>query len=732
VPLSHANIVFEIDALRSANLVSEHDRALLPLPGHHVYPLVVGILTPLALGVPIVLPHSLTGPQIQRALKEGEATIVIGVPRFYEALVTGIETQASSRGWVASAVFRGMHSVTSRLPRAVACKAGQWIFRRLHKKIGPKLRVLASGGSPLDPQLARRLEALGWQVAIGYGLTETSPLATMNPPGAGKLESVGRAVPGVEIRIDRAARPGSNSAESDDDPRGEGEILIRGPNLFAGYYHLPDKTDEAFTDDGWFRTGDLGYLDDDGYLFVTGRVSTVIVTKSGKNVQPDEVEESYAKSPAIREMGILEEDGELVAVVVPETDVVRQAKEGDGDLSAAVRKAIEEGSGKLPSYQRVSDFAISRESLPRTRLGKIQRHKLAELYERARRGEAEEPAAEPLAIEEMSAEDRTLLEDHAARDTWNLLAAKYPDQHLTPDTDMHLDLGIDSMEWLNLSLEIRERAGVELDDEAIGRVASVRDLLREVTAGRSVSSEAGKDILDEPEQALSERQKKYLEPHGRFRAALARGGFAANRSLMSLAFGLDVKGAEHLPADEFIITPNHASYLDPFVVAAALDWPRLERVYWGGFTGAAFTNPLTHAASRLAKVIPVDPRRGAISSLAFAASVLKRGNSLVWFPEGQRSNDGKLQDFKPGIGVLLTHYPVTIVPVWIDGAFKALPMGKILPRFRKITVTFGEPIDARELVAAADGNKQEAPDEEQQRYERIAKELRKRVAQLAS
>ena len=165
--------------------------------------------------------------------------------------------------------------------------------------------------------------------------------------------------------------------------------------------------------------------------------------------------------------------------------------------------------------------------------------------------------------------------------------SKYPDQHLTPDTDMHLDLGIDSMEWLNVSLEIRERACVELDDEAISRVASVRDLLREVTAGRSVSSEAGKDILDEPDQALSERQKKYFEPHGGFCAALARDGFAANRRLISLAFGLDVKRLEHLPADEFIITSNHASYLDLFVVAAVLDWPRM-----GRFSGAASRWPL--------------------------------------------------------------------------------------------------------------------------------------------
>jgi len=743
VPLSHANLVFELDALREANLVSESDRALLPLPGHHVYPLVVGILTPLALGIPIVLPHSLTGPQIQRALREADATIVIGVPRLFEAFLTGIESQAASRGRIAAAAFRWMHALNSRLPRGAARQLGRRLFRPIHTTIGPKLRVLACGGAPLDPELAYKLEALGWQVAIGYGLTETSPLATLNPPGAGKLKSVGRAVPGVEIRIDPAAKPGSPSTQGE--PGGskvpqdrasrngsdrEGEILLRGPNVFSGYYNLPDKTAEAFTDDGWFRTGDLGYLDDDGYLYVTGRVSTVIVTKSGKNVQPDEVEEAYAASPAIREMGVLQEEGELVAVVVPDAQLVRKAKEGNGELSAAVGEAIQQRSGDLPSYQRISDFAVSRESLPRTRLGKIQRHELAELYQRIRRGETEkEPAAEPMAIEEMSAEDRTLLEDSAALVTWNLLTEKFPDQRLTPDSHMHLDLDIDSMEWLNLSLEIRQRVNVELDDEAIGRVESVRDLLREVSAGQAVG-EKGKHFLDEPEQSLSERQKAHLAPHGRIRAAIARSGYASNRLLMSLAFGVEAKGVDQLPAEQFIITPNHASFLDPFAIAAALDWKRLRRIYWGGFTGIVFTNPLTRALSRLAKVAPIDPQRGIISSLAFAAAVLEKGYNLVWFPEGERSPDGQLKDFKPGIGLLLTRYPVAVVPAWIDGAFEALPTGKRIPRRRKLTVTFGEPIEARELGADA-ALEEDDYSKQQEHHARIAKKLQEHVARLS-
>jgi len=138
----------------------------------------------------------------------------------------------------------------------------------LHQQFGPSLRVAACGGSPLDDDLAWNLEALGWQVAIGYGLTETSPLPTLNPPGKAKIAAVGRAIPGVELRIDDSDSDGEVGGEVDGQT--VGEILARGRHVFSGYRNLPEKTDEVLTDDGWFRTGDLGFIDDDGYLHVTG------------------------------------------------------------------------------------------------------------------------------------------------------------------------------------------------------------------------------------------------------------------------------------------------------------------------------------------------------------------------------------------------------------------------------------------------------------------------------
>src|SRR5215203_5565966 len=689
VPLSHANLVFQIDSLLGADLISEDERVLLPLPLHHVYPFVMGMLTPLAAGLPIVLPRSPTGPQLMRALREGEATLIVGVPRLYGALYSGIEQRVGSGGWLAAALFSGVVGLCVRLRRLTGLDAGRLPLRPLRRRFGPRLRVLASGGAALDPDLAATLEGLGWRVAVGYGLTETAPLLTLNPPDRKKLGSVGRPVPGVEISIDPSAVP--EESVGGVTSRKEGEILARGPNVFSGYRNRPDETIKVLDENGWFRTGDLGYFDDDGYLYVTGRASTLIVTPGGKNIQPETVEGAYLENPSIREIGVLQKDGRLVAVIVPEMDGIRH----QSDILPAIREAVEEGSKRLPSYQRISDYAISREPLEYTRLGKLRRHVLGERYERARSGDEsqDKAAVGPVAPEEMSGEDRALLEDPAAMGVWELLADRYPDRRLAPETSPQLDLDIDSLGWVDLTLEIGEKTGVELDEAAIERIDTVSDLLREVASEAGEPTHHG-SLFESPEEVLDERQKRWLKTLDPARSAAARGMFFLNRMMMRGPFRLRVEGLQNLPDEgPFIIAPNHISYLDAFAVAATLDHGVLRRTYWAGWTGAAFGNPLTRLVSRLAQVVPVNPGHAGLSSLAFGAAVLRRKQNLVWFAEGERSRTGTLQSFKPGIGMLLNNYPVPVVPVFIRGTYEAMPRGRFLRKLEKVTVTFGEPVD---------------------------------------
>ena len=710
VPLGHGNITAQLDTAAEVHLITGGDRVLLPLPLHHVYPFVIGMLAPLALGLPLILPFSLSGQQLLRALREGEVTAIIGVPRLYSALYSGIEARVKSSGWVARKLFRVFLAASGFARKWVGLRVGKLLFRSLHKRFGENLRLLASGGSALDPELAGKLEALGWQVAIGYGLTETSPLLTVKLPNKSPPESAGKPVAGVEIRIE------SSAAEKKEHVNGHevGEVVARGPNVFRGYRNLPDKTEEAFTENGWFRTGDLGYFDDNGELHLLGRLSTLIKTESGEKIQTEDVEAAYAEESAIREIGVLGEKGKLVALIVPD-----RASSDDG--KDAVRKAVEKTSKRLPSHQRISDYAITPDALPRTRLGKIQRHRLAERYKEVKEGGEKAATAEPMSVEEMSGEDRALLEDPSAQSVWELLTKRYGGKRLTPDTSPQFDLGIDSLEWLNLTLEIGESSGVELSEEAIARIETVRDLLREVTEGGEGEAV---DPLTDPDEVLDEKQKQWLEPLGPVAAGTARFLYAVNRVLMRLLFRVHAEGLEYLPQDrQWILTPNHVSYLDPFAIAALLDWRQLRKTYWAGWTGIIFANPLMRFLSRLGKILPIEPTRAARSSLAFGAIILKKKKNLVWFPEGERSANGKLQEFKPGIGMLLEHFPAPVIPVFVHGTHQALPPGKFLPRPRMIRVVLGKPLDARELERESRG---EEP------HQKIASALHDAVGKLAT
>lgn len=710
VPLSHANLVFQIDAILGTNVVTEEDRMLVPLPLHHVYPLVMGILAPLALGLTIVLPHSLTGPQLVRALTEGEVSVIAGVPRLYTALYSGVARQAKSSGHATAALFGISSGLSTRVRRWTGLDAGRFLMRPLRNRLGPRLKTLASGGAPLDPDLAQKLEGMGWRVVIGYGLTETAPLLTLNPSDGKKLASVGPPMPGIDIRIDPSALPDEESEQRGKGRRAgvpyqEGEILARGPGIFSGYRNLPKETEKVFTKDGWFRTGDLGYFDEDGYLYVTGRASTLIVTAGGKNVQPEEVEETYLRDSVVREIGVLQKDGRLVAVIMPDLDEIRRR---DGEIDRAIRRAVEEGSKRLPSYQRISEYAITRRPLERTQLGKVRRHHLEERFDAAKKDEESVgEAVGPITIEEMSKEDRTLLENPAARRVWELLADRYSDRHLTLDTSPQLDLAVDSLGWVDLTLDIGQRTGVELSEEAIGSIYTVRDLLEVVAEQAEAGGGSVPEALplEQPEEILSDEQKQWLRPLGHVESAAARGMFALDRALARRVFHLSVEGIEHLPErGPFVITPNHISFLDPFAVAAALDYPRLRHTYWAGRVGAAFGNPLTRLISRLAQAFPIDSHRAVFSSLAFGAAVLKSQRNLIWFPEGHRSPTGELQAFKPGIGMLLDRYPVPVVPVYIDGTHEAMPPGRVWVQPKKVTVIFGNPLDPRELEQQGEGD----------------------------
>ncbi len=569
---------------------------------------------------------------------------------------------------------------------------GKILLRSLRQQVAPHLRLLVSGGAAVDVEVEETLDALGWEILTGYGLVETSSMLSFNAPGAALPGSAGRPVPGMHVRI---ANP---------DADGVGEIEVRGPSLFAGYRNDPAKTQEAFTPDGWFRTGDLGSIDREGYLHIAARKTETIVLADGKKLFPEEFESAYGTVPLVREIALLGQNGALVALVVPDLAAARDF--GALRLEDAIRDGLAAKAHMLPSYARITGFAIAHGALPRTQLGKIRRYLLLPLYEAAQRHET------PSAPAELSPEDRALLDRPEMARIWRWLQQRFPDKNLQLDTVPQIDLAIDSLGWVDLTLALERELGIVLKESAVARIVTLRDFLSEA----ATAPKAGKA------DALSDAEAPWLAPLGTVLVVIRALGDTLLRLIMRWAFRLRVEGLELLPQrDPILLCPNHVSYLDPFALAAALPRERLSHTCWSGWTGIVFTTRLRRLFSRAARIIPIDPDRAVMSGLAMGGFTLERGWNLVWFPEGGRSADGKLQRFLPGIGALVEKHPVPIVPVYIEGSFFAWPVGQKFPRPHRITVRFGEVIEPRPLIAST---------AERARDQEIASAIRARVAAL--
>jgi len=699
VPLSHGNLAFNLNALLDLNLVGPGDRVLLPLPLHHSYPFIVGMLTPLAAGAAIVLPSEVTGPAMQMALRDGQATIMIGVPRLYEALYSGIEGRVAARGKWPLLLFHWLLKVSGRLQREGFSAVGRQLFAAVHKNLAPTLRVLVSGGARLDPDVGRRCEGLGWQILSGYGLVETTSISTFNPPGRVRMESAGIPAPGIEVKIDRPNASGC------------GEVLIKGPNVFAAYRNNPEANRSAFTDDGWFRSGDLGFRDEDGYLYIVGRVKEMIVLPDGKNIAPENVEAIYRESPYVQDIAVIERGGELAGLVVPDLEAVRAA--GSVRIDDLLRVSFAELAPRLPPYQRLSGFATTRDELPRTRLGKFRRHCLPDIYECAERGQGSPSTS-------LSESDRDFLNSPRIAPLWSWLEQRFAGRNLTLDTSPQLDLRIDSLAWVTLGLEIEERFGYQLDEETLGRVITLRDLLEAVEAlPRDGASEL---TPRETRRHSSAEMERWLAPTGPWLNGLGRILHITVRLVARTIFRLRVKGLQEVPTSgPLMIAANHTSDLDPFMIGAALTFDHMQDTYWGADLERAFSHPVTGRFARVLHLFPVDDRAPA-SSLKAAKAVLQRGHILIWFPEEWRSPTGEIQKFLPGVAHLAINTNAPIVPAYIDGTFQAMPRTRRIPRPAPVQLVFGAPTRATDLEQKGHGKNRE---------ERICTALRESIAALA-
>ena len=355
VMLSHGNIMSNVSDISKVIEYGPTDRAFSILPIHHCYECTAGLISPFSSGMSIFYARGLKPRELLEDLKAAKPTIWLNTPLLLEKLYLKIEKELSSQKG-----FKKL--ITKALPNSL-------IGKKIKQNLGlERSRLIVSGGAALPAWISEGFKKYGIDVIQGYGLSEASPLISVNPPGKSKSGSIGMIIPSVEVEI------------RDIDSEGNGEIVARGPNIMKGYYNNQASSDEILTSDGWLLTGDIGYFDKDGYLYITGRKKFVIVTKGGKNVFPEEIEEKLTKSVYIEEALVFSpNDVDIQALIYPNMDEVINKLESlgnqlsDENIRELIKAEVRNANRTLQSYKKIRDFAIRKEEFPKTTTRKIKR-----------------------------------------------------------------------------------------------------------------------------------------------------------------------------------------------------------------------------------------------------------------------------------------------------------------------------------------------------------------------
>ena len=721
VMLTHANLLGEVEAVFAWIEIGPKDAVLGVLPLFHVLSQMANLLLPLVKGARVVHLETLNTTELLRALQERGITAFAVVPQFFYLIHERIFKEVSQRGKVAQLLLKILMTVNPAL-RALGINAGRFFLGSLHATFGERMRYLITGGSRFDPQIARDFYALGIDVLQAYGLTETTGAAFANKPADIVIGSVGPPLPGVESKI------------VDPQPQEEGppvgEIAIRGPILMKGYWNRPDAT-AAVLKDGWLLTGDLGYFDAHGNLFITGRKKEVIILSNGKNVYPEEIEAHYLKSPYIKEICVIglqarpdnPTSERLHGVIVPNFDLLKQRR--IVNAKEVIRFDIEGLSSQIASTKRIGSYEIWQEDLPRTTTRKLKRF---EIEKRVRANQARGVAAdaEVSAEKPLSVDDTEWLEQPDVRRALKIIgeAASNKSDKIRPTDNLELDLGLDSMQRIELLVALERELGGDVEESRISEIYTVRELVEVVRESSASGKHAAPRARFAGWKAILDEESKYpavlalAEP----RPIAEHFWYGLSRVAQMIAldrFQLQVTGLEKIPVrGAFILCSNHQSFLDPVILGSVLPWQVFRNTFSVG-TSEIFGSGLMRVLARWLRVVVVDPDANLVPAMRAGAFGLRHGRVLMLYPEGERSIDGKPRVFKKGAAILSIHTRVPIVPIAIDGFHEAWPRGKRFQGFVPLKMSFGDPIYPPAETEASEAT-----------YDRLTNELRECVVNM--
>lgn len=646
----------EIRRLEKLSIPFRPIRFVHLIPLSHLFGQVTALFIPQLLRGVVIFPESQSPAMLARTIKDRRASVMVSVPQQLEAMGSWAKVRLAEDGYEDADAATGQAGKAHwSIPRR------WWKFRRMHGRLGWKMWAFVVGGATLTAELEQFWNGLGYAVIQGYGLTETAPAITITHPFRIRRGSVGKPLPGVETRI----------AE-------DGEILVRGANISPGYYQDAESTRESF-EGGWLHTGDLGRFDEDGNLLYLGRKKDLIVTAEGLNVYPDDVEQVLRNHAQVQDAAVVGKEVRDGATTVSRTVVHAVIVPKPGATESDLEGAIQTANAMLEPHQRVRGFSVWPEaSLPRTlSTSKLQRSMLAR-WVNSGNGEARPPSA-------LAGKPRDW------RDFLARLGTSV--ERVQPESRLSEDLGLSSLDRVEL-LTWLETRGYSFDEQELARAQTVGDIEKLLQTPSPTAPSPTAFRPSEKTGSLPEVQPPYAihdviprialptEP----RWPLSRLAVIGREALqMLLAFPLlrcyvktVVHGGKKLRQirGPVLFVSNHQSLIDPPIILRSFP-PRIRRRVAPAMGEAALRGHSKAALfwARLAfnvYLISDEPSR-AQEALRYAGRLADRGYSTLLFPEGERTGDGCLLPFRPGVGVMAERLQLPVVPLMIQGLFEIWP-----------------------------------------------------------
>ncbi len=637
VLLTHANLVSNVQAVQEIlRLQGTRERILSTLPLSHMLEQTAGMILPLSLGAHIVYAHS--HGAIRDLLRQYRITKIISVPEFLKLMEH--RTMAKIAGYKMTWLFNALMKLSHKLGNK---RIQRLLFKPLHRAFGGSLDTIASGGAPLDQSLEEWWDAFGLYVLQGYGLTETSPIITINTYEQRRFGSVGKPIAQVQMRITP-----------------EGEIEVKGPNVCQGYYHDEEKTRACFTSDGWFKTGDMGSVDADGFLFLKGRKKYMIKGPGAQNIFPEDIELVLNELTGVKDSCVV---GLQTSSGMVEIHAVLLLADG----AAAVEELIQQANEQLASYQHITGWSVwPEQDFPRSVTRKVKKEMV--LTWLASRQDGNHAGA-----------------GVAANPLVNLLAeiSGVPAASIKPTTTLGYDLKFDSLMRVELITRVEELHDVFVDERLLRAQTTVGEL---------------EHIIATAQPAVKMPQIKKWPSWSWVRCLRAIGLIKIN-FLSRIFFKINVEGLEHLTALQrpAVLMPNHVTMIDGLFVEAALPRSLRKKLSFAAAYDVLYEEfwYARWLAELFFNAFPF-PRREhdhVMSGLLNVGTMLDKGNWVVLFPEGKVSPTGHLLPLKRGAGLIAVEMGVPVVPIKIVGAEKLVPYNGIFPRKRgTVTVKIGAPI----------------------------------------